>query len=289
MLCLISHDATYGNCAALAEGLRTLAPLKTVFFQKDLKELYKQTPCQITKTIPKADHYIVVGAISMRKLPSFVWKDMTAILTDSTYLFAANVWNKKLKGVNVWAMPDLAELAGTDKIYYQPFVLPELNVKKTELICHTPFHPSKMIEKGTDRIVEACRNLGYPITVVLGKTWKETIDIKAKHEICIDQIYRGLGKSGLEAMLLGCATIAGVKPKLSEAPAVWTNEENLEEDILRTIKNKHEIAKKQRLWAEHNLNPIKTAKKILGSTGKLLNNLQANSPEKIRTFRTKRW
>ena len=263
MICLISHDATYGNCAALAEGIRKHEKLTTIFFQKDPKDLYKQTPCRITKKIPVCDHYIVVGAISMRKLPTYVWKNMTAILTDSTYLLGSNVWNKKLKGMDVWAMPDLAGLAGTDKIYYQPFVLPELNVKKTEFICHTPFHPTKVIEKGTNRIVEACRNLGYPITVVLGKTWRETIDIKARHEICIDQIYRGLGKSGLEAMLLGCATIAGVKPKLSEAPAVWTDEVNIEKDIAWTIKNKEEVVKKQMAWAKENLDPSKTAKKIL--------------------------
>jgi len=269
-ICVLSRDATYGNVAVLAEGLKHFANIITVFGRTDLKDLYLQTDCKIGIPIPKADHYIIVGAISLEMFPTKFYREgVTIILTDSTYRKNPKKYNKIISeyGWNVFAMPDLAALAGTNNIYYQPFIIPEVNKTKTKLVCHSPFHISKEKEKGTKYIERICFMNDMPITIIRNTTWRKTIEIKAKHKIMIDQIYSGLGKSGLEAMLLNCVVLSGIKPKGNNLPPIiWTNKQNLEADLLdiwiNPVKVKR-VIEEQREWAEVNLNPKRAAEKII--------------------------
>ena len=262
-ICVISRDAAYGNGAILSEGLKHFCNVTTIFYYKDPKGMHEQTDCLITREIPIADHYIVIGAISMSGLPNRVLENMTVIWTDSTYMFNYKRFNKLVNGSTVWAMPDLAPLSGTENIYYQPFILPLVDTEKAELVCHTPFHMSKLPEKGTRHIVEICKKHNIPLKIIMGKTWIETIKIKAKHKICIDQIYRGLGKSGLEAMLLGCSVISGEKPQGKVPPITWTNKDSFEMDLLTLIDNYDKPEQKR--WADENLKPEVMAEKIFKS------------------------
>jgi len=267
---LISNDATYGNGAALAEGFKKFVDITTVFRSKDIKGMYSQTDCIIGTITPLCDHYIIIGAISLRNFPRHLWdKGVTIILTDSTYLKDPGTYNNIIAKHkwNVFAMPDLAPLCGTKNIYYQPFIIPDVDKKKTGLICHSPFHASKLKEKGTPHIQSICAKNNIPLTVIMNKSWLDTIRIKAYFSIFIDQIHRGLGKSGLEAMLLDCAVISGIKPKGDNLPPIlWTDKKRFENDLIGLINDREKvgrIVKRQNEWAAENLSPEIMAKKIL--------------------------
>jgi hypothetical protein len=269
-ICLLSNDATYGNGAVLAEGLKHFADVETIFHHKDAKEMYRQTDCKFRAEVPKADHYIVISAISLGRLPKkYYSRGVTVIMTDSKYLKSPAHYNAifKANGWTVWAMPDLAPLSGTENIYYQPFLMPEVDRRKTELICHSPFCDSKEIQKGTNFIVSICVKNNLPVTVIRGKTWSETIRIKSRHLICVDQLFRGIGKSGLESMLLDSIVLSGVKPSGNHLPPIlWTDKKRFENDLLELIfdkKKQGEIIQRQREWALENLDPKVMAKKII--------------------------
>ena len=119
-ICLISRDATYGNGAALAEGLKNFADVETIFYRLDTKELYQQTDCNITNRIPESDHYIIMGAISLESFPENLYsKGVTIVLCGTAYRNNPTKYNKLIteNKWNVWAMPDLAPTAGTNNVY----------------------------------------------------------------------------------------------------------------------------------------------------------------------------
>jgi hypothetical protein len=265
-ICIIANNGAYGNASVLAEGFKNFTQVDVVFPFKDVKRIHE---IKCVKEIPESDHYIVIGAVSLGRLPKeYYSKGVTMILTDSTYMNNHKKYNAIFKANNfiVWAMPDLAPLAKTENIYYQPFIMPKVDTRKTELICHSPFCEEKMKQKGTTFIVSICVKNNLPIKVITGKTWQETIEVKARYRFFIDQIYRGIGKSGLEAMLLDCAVLSGVKPEIDNLPPItWTDKMHLEKDLLELIFDRpstDDVIKRQRKWADVNLNPEFVARKI---------------------------
>jgi len=254
---VIANSAAYGNAAVLAEGLKHYCQVETAFRFADEKKMFD---AKVNRDVSASDHYIVVGAVSLGALPRKYYNNgVTVILTDSVFMQDHDKYNSifRANGWRVWAMPDLAPLAKTENIYYQPFIIPQLDVRKTELICHSPYCEAKMKQKGTEFIVAVCAKHNLPIEVITGKSWRETILIKARHRFFIDQIFRGLGKSGLEAMLLDCAVLSGVKPEGENLPPiVWTDKKNLETDLLRLIFDRQytdDIVRNQKVWAVKNL------------------------------------
>lgn len=267
-ICLLSNYAAYGNGAALAEGLKNFAEVVTIFRYRDEKGMDLQTKCHYRTDIPECDHYIVIGAVSLGMLPKRCNGNVTAIMTDSTFMKAPEKFNSIFRKNHwrVWAMPDLAPLAHTENIYYQPFIIPEVDKRKTELICHSPHNEAKELQKGTALIAAICAKHNLPLTIIKGKTWQETIKIKAKHLFCVDQLFRGIGKSGLEGMLLDSVVMSGVKPLGNHLPPImWTDKKSFEDDLLDLIFDKqrqNEIIEKQREWAKVNLDPKVMARKI---------------------------
>jgi len=267
---IISRNAAYGNAAALAEGMRHFADVSVWFHEPDKKGFYKQT--KVVKSFPDCDRYVILGAVSIGFLPAkYRNRKVTIVLTDSTYMNRPELYNKFFKdnGWTVFAMPDLAPLSGTKNIYYQPFIMPQVDRRKTEMICHSPFCESKEKQKGTVLISAICAKNNLPLTIIKGKTWRETIEIKARHLICVDQLFRGIGKSGLEAMLLDSIVLSGVKPEGNHLPPIlWTDKKRFENDLLDLIfdkKKQGEIIQRQRAWARENLDPEVMAKKIYES------------------------
>lgn len=265
-ICIIANNGAYGNAAILAEGLKNFAQVDIVFPFKDVKKIHE---IKSIREVPESDHYIIIGAISLGRFPKkYYSRGVSMILTDSTYMDDHKKYNAifKANGWNVWAMPDLALKAGTENIYYQPFIIPKVDTRKTELICHSPFCEVKMKQKGTAIIVGICVKYNLPIKVITGKSWLETIETKARYRFFIDQIFRGIGKSGLEAMLLDCAVLSGVKPLVDNLPPiVWTDKTHLEKDLIELIFDRpmtDDIIKRQREWADLNLDPRFVAKKI---------------------------
>ena len=269
-ICVLSRDATYGNGAVVAEGLKHFADVTTIFGRTDLKDMYRQTNAKIGIPIPKCDHYVIVGAISLESFPrKFYDRGVTIILTDTTFLKNPAKYNRIISENkwNVFAMPDLAPLNGTKNIFYQPFILPEVNKEKTKVVCHSPFHISKEKEKNTAFITNICVRNNIQLTIVKNVTWLKTIEIKAQHSIVIDKIPQGVGKSGLEAMLLDCAVLSGIKPQGEYLPPIkWTDKENLEKDLLGLLADPHVmklLIEGQREWAEINLKPNFVAERIM--------------------------
>jgi hypothetical protein len=268
-ICVLSNYAAYGNAAALAEGLKHFAEVVTVFRYRDEKGMDLQTKCLYGTNVPKCDHYIVIGAISISMLPKRCNGNVTAIMTDSTFMLSPEKFNKMFKsnGWRVWAMPDLAPLAHTENIYYQPFIIPKVDKRKTDLICHSPHNEAKELQKGTALIAAVCAKYNLPLTIIKGKTWRETIKIKAQHLFCVDQLVRGIGKSGLEGMLLDSVVISGVKPQGNNLPPIaWTDKKSFENDLIELIFDKqrqNEIIESQREWGKVNLDPKVMARKII--------------------------
>jgi len=264
---IISWTAAYGNAAALAVGMRHFADVATWYKYADEKGF--EDNAKIRGPFPDCDCYVIIGALSIGLLlEKYHKRRIAVILTDSTYMMNAEKYNKIIarKGWQVFAMPDLAYLNGTKNIYYQPFVMPKVDKRKTNLVCHSPYCDKKEIQKGTTYISAVCTKNNLPLTIIKGKTWQETIREKATHLICIDQLFRGIGKSGLEAMLLDCVVLTGRKPAGNHLPpVVWTDKNNLSKDLLDVIFNgdlREDIITRQRLWAEKNLNPEYAAGKI---------------------------
>lgn len=264
---IISRYAAFGNAAALAEGMRKFADVDVWFRYRDAKGFDKQT--EVSKEFPDCDRYIIIGSGAIGYLPGKYYKrKVTVIFTDTNYLRNFKKYNK-LASDNKWtifAMPDLAHLSGTENIYYHPFIMPDVDKRKTELVCHSPYSVNKEKQKGTFFISAVCAKNNLPLTIIKGKTWKESIGIKASHLICVDQLFQGIGKSGLEAMLLNCAVLSGERPNVKNLPPiVWTDKNNLNEDLVSLIFDKYrlrDVVSKQYAWALKNLDPEYVAGKI---------------------------
>jgi hypothetical protein len=265
MVGILANNAAYGNAAALAEGMRKITDTVVYFRRDDPKGFHKQT--ESVKKVPDCDMYVVMGAISLGLLPKKKRK-ACLVLTDSTYMDNPAKYNRMIQ-VNKWkvfAMPDLAPLCGTKNIYYQPFIMPAVDKIKTELICHSPYNDAKAKQKGTTLIAAVCAKNNLPLTVIKGLSWQETIKLKARYLICIDQLFRGIGKSGLEAILLDCVVMTGEKPRGDNLPpVVWTDKNRLSDDLVELIFNRdkrEEVIYNQSTWAAKNLNPEYMAGKI---------------------------
>jgi hypothetical protein len=158
MVGIIAYNAAYGNAGALSEGMKKVTDTVTYFHRKDPKGFYKQT--ETVNKIPDCEYYIVVGAISIGLLPTELKKrKVCIILTDSTYLKNPAYYNRMIQVYKwkVFAMPDLANPAGTKNIYYQPFIMSKVSKVKTELICHSPYCDVKEKKKGTAFISDVCK------------------------------------------------------------------------------------------------------------------------------------
>jgi len=123
----------------------------------------------------------------------------------------------------VFATPDkfpLVEFSVPTYPYFQPVETVEVEKSKTILLSHSPGLKIDEDVKGTaiirdifKRICKEYSNVKYEI--LSGLSYKECIVAKAKAHIFVDQFIPnytsqwsgGLGKSGLEAMAAGCATI----------------------------------------------------------------------------------
>ena len=280
MICIISKDATYGNCAGLAKAISATNNVELILSHTDKKDMYKQFPAKFGyKNIPdSADQTIIVGAISFNEAytnaPARIdrlLKNSKAkiILTDSFYLNRYEKLNDLYDkmGLIVYCMPQLLYCRGDRKTlpYYQPFDLFSYPVVKNEklTICHTPFHSSKIDLKGTKYINSFVNDFDVRYDLVMNKTWQETLKIRSASHISIDAIVKigewtnGVGKSGLEAMWLGSAVITTGHQVYTEQipppPILYTTIEDFKNDLRTLIFNddfRNDQVLEQRRWAE---------------------------------------
>jgi len=235
--------------------------------------------------IPKdCDEYIVVGGktiITLKQRRPDI-QPTKYILTDSNYVRYKSKINRITRNHNVLIMPDLVKHRGElpYKIFYHPFDMSDVEIEKynTITVCHSPATLSKRFQKGSDFILSAITNLPREIQYLELRDykWHDAIKIKSKCHIVIDQIddmrkdfNPALGKSGLEGMHLGCATLSNytyVPCDIPEPPVVKVSRETLSERLLNLIDDRAArsmVVDEQIEWALRYTNPTFVAQRIL--------------------------
>lgn len=265
-ICVISHDATYGNCAELAKALGC----KLTLFAKDEKGMHNKYPYQ--NTIQQAEEYILVGAFVVRDLPLsfFNEENVKIILVGTCYRRDWRSWNVFFEEHKweVFAMPELLKFAKGAKVYYHPFDI-SVDVPKNDVltVSHSPGTPLKFKDKNTLFISEVVKKFLVKYDIIVGLSQENTIKRRAQSHIFIDQLKYGYGKSSMEAMLTGCLVISGPDPGIEgQPPIAWVTEETLEGLLGYYITHPEEREKKiteQYKWAKENLSYKAVVKRMI--------------------------
>jgi len=244
------------------------------------------------------EHLIVIGTRALLAIKNHIssYKSVAVVFSDTNCCILRDAWLPLVKryGVTVYAMPDLFQYCTCEKYpIYQTMTLPKMDTTKTEgpvTILHSP--GKKAQHKGTREIMAVVNLLkqthDIKLKILTKETWFGCLREKAGAHIFIDQLvyknrfvkqsrfggkipYLGaLGKSGLEAMLLGCCTVTGspvpdVRPYYAIPPVIFTDVERVYNDLEMLITNpetRQQYAEKQREWAEYYLSPAFMASHI---------------------------
>jgi len=245
------------------------------------------------KNIPKVDHYIFAGSGILKRIDVSSLKGRkTVILSDSHYLQDTREIDAIIEknNIEVFCMADLWKFCKFEKrMYVHPFLNIINSVRKNETftVCHSPYRKIETNQKGSSQIASAVNKLRnetdskLKYLCIKDKTWDETMLMKASSHFFVDQIslgnhysslgYEGgLGKSGLEGMLLKCLTFCSGTPFESDIPAApYVSICDGDELFLKMYhyftnkKERDELIKKQYDWAVKHTNPIEVAKRII--------------------------
>jgi hypothetical protein len=288
-ICIVCITPAFAN----AGGLQRALDCNIVAQKHDFKGFHKlcTRPLGSTNNIPEAKHYIFAGSgILLRVDVSKLKGRKTVIISDSHYLQNTAEIDKIIEDheIEVFCMIDLWKFCKHEKkAYFQPFEPFEIDIKKNEQItvCHSPSVKFSTNQKGSAQIGRAVdavinkRDVNY--LCITNDTWSEAVKKKSTAHIFVDQLVMsnhyssigyegGIGKSGLEGMLLKCLTISCGTPIETDIPAppyvVANNVEELEEAILGFTDNKiarNAMIKKQYSWAKKYTSPEMVAKRIL--------------------------
>lgn len=263
-ICVVAHDATYGNAAELAKALQC----KLTLFSEDPKGMHNIYPSE--RFIQQADEYILVGAYVLKDLkPNFYNnKKVKIILTDTTYRRDYRALNPIFKkhGWEVHAMPLFLKQANTDRVFYQPFNI-DIPIKKNEeiTVCHSPFSPLKFKQKGTLFISETVKKFDVNYDLIIGISQEAAIERRAKSHIFVDQMIYSPGKSAFEAMLTECLVMGG--DNVYDIPIVHVAGDTLESKLRYYIDNhaaREEKITEQYRWAKRNLSYKAVIERLLG-------------------------
>jgi hypothetical protein len=153
----------------------------------------------------------------------------------------------------VFAMPDKEKYI--DLPWTPAFQFTEIRprVRKYDYftVSHSPRNSRKQSRKGSDKIKEVVESLGLRYELITNMSHAQAVEKKGKSHIHIDQWLEGdykggLGKSGLEAIMMGCAVItSGDKHKFS--PPI-TYSKDLKNDILRLVNTWEQQVAEQDKW-----------------------------------------
>jgi hypothetical protein len=316
MITVFSTDPSFGNAAELVLALQanTTQPVQSIFKQKDPKGFHNLVPDAIydydkalLEDRSAKRHWIIVAGESYAELRNhYLWSNrperVSVVLTDSYYVNNHDRLNEEmlLDNIEVHAMLDLiqyrdnlpttvfwqpfnnlTEPARTFNGFCQPHKAPALT------ICHSPSFKYKSDKKGSKCIAQAVANIqnGSSLVDYLLLTdlpWQEAIKAKSISHIFIDQMVDrpeytgGLGKSGLEAMLLGCLTITSGVSKdadnhtATNPPVIRSTPQNLEETLRQWISASPIVfsarISAQRNWAEKHTSYKTVADNLLNPT-----------------------
>jgi len=279
-------DAAGGHACGLAIGLKKYGTVTSVWRNKNKHKLDYLVPDAKFgfKHIPlSGDDLIIVSCITYdhlmvvlgRRRFSRILKNYTRVhivITDGRFPASPEYYNRLFTPYDVLTTGCKRNFRGNlpTKTYYQPFDLSMFDKTKNDhlTIGHSPFTQSKFREKGTEEIIEVTDK--YNFDLITGVSWKECLIRKAKCHIFVDQIdnhdrvkfkftnknyvWPALGKSGLEAMHLGCLVITygkGYDTDIPAPPVAWCHG-NFKEVLEYYIKNESErlkLAAEGQAWA----------------------------------------
>ena len=275
-------DAGGGHACGLAIGLKKYGTVTTVWENRNKHGLDYLTPDAKFgyKYLPATgDDLIIVSCITLDRILKIFGKTLIKgykrthiVVTDGRFARNPYYYNQLFKGMDVITTACKRHFREPlpVKTYYQPFDLSlfSLNKNKALTIAHSPFVPAKFREKGTQQIIKD--TYGYNTDIITGVSWDECLTRKAKAHIFVDQIdhydrakfrfkspdyvWPALGKSGIEALHLGCLVITygkGYDTEIPAPPVAWCKG-NFKEVLDYYIKNEKErtkLADEGREWA----------------------------------------
>ena len=276
---LVSTDAGPGHNCGLAIGLKKYGTVTVVWESKNLHKLDYLVPDARYgyHNMPhRGDDLIIVGCLAFdrvrERIKKYYYSRTHIIITDGRFPRNPSHYNKLFVNYDVLANGCKRHFRGSirTKTFYQPFDLSHVNQTKDNelLISHSPFSGKKFREKGTLEIIGAMG--GHNFDLITNVSWDKCLTRKAKSHIFVDQIshydiskfkftdkdyvWPALGKSGLEAMHLGCLVITHGKAYDTDIPAppvAWCNG-NFKEVLKYYIKNekeRNELAAAGKEWA----------------------------------------
>lgn len=296
---LVSVDCGSAHACELAHGLEKFGEVTKVWENENKHGLDYLNPDALFgyDKIPKSgDDLIFVAAITydklrnnpLNRLKKFDYKNIRIIISDGRYARNPDRYNKLFKGMDVIATGCKRHFREPlpVKTYYQPFDLSGIDQTKNErlTISHSPFVPVKFREKGTHKILDVIADLDVEFDLITGIKWDKCLQRKAKSHIFVDQIdhydrakfkfkspdyvWPALGKSGIEAMHLGCLVITygrGYNTDIPAPPVVWVTDNFKEvlEYYIYNPKERRELAEKGKEWALKYATPEFMAKTVL--------------------------
>lgn len=236
---LFSNDSSYGGISFIANHIENSCTILMRSVRKDFdsmiknKLIYNKNPKLCVNLLKKCKRIIVFGTISLDNisLSKYRNKEVILIITDTRFLKKNDSLNKSLINnsyIKVLIMPDLIPFIN-DKIKYKPY-FQHINIdieqpiqKYDELtFSHSPGLKYSSDLKGSKFIKKTLHD--QKLIVIKNKTWSECIEIKKKTHIFIDQMIinnkfkyaGGIGKSGLESMLLKNILITSAPTLITE-------------------------------------------------------------------------
>ncbi len=235
----------------------------------------------------KDDEIIIIGITALKKISNRIIKEefkrVILILCDTYSCLDYIWWNEFVENNNIelYIMPDLQEFCFIKyKPIYQYIKIDNslMEVKNDKLlITHSPRSKIKHQKKGSNLIIKTVNKLkvkyDFDFELITGLSASEVIKKQSKSHIFIDQlVYKneeinqsnfggkilykgGLGKSGIQGMLLNCAVITGgvepkTEPHFEKPPITWTSADTFYNDLERLIVD--EVYRNKQITTQNN-------------------------------------
>jgi hypothetical protein len=294
---LFSKKPILSGANYLCKGLREFGEVTFCCMSSDDEYGYNTEPFttdtqEIKEAINGCDMLILSSSVTLDWIfdnydncaEPFRNKTTKIVIGDSNYCRTAKGYNQVFKnyGIDVHIMPDIAHYCTIPhKIYYPPCEKLDNKVPYSTnpfVISHLPGIKYDSGIKGTVKIEEIVGGINGIELISQGVTpWKEAIEIKKHSTLYIDQMINddrfgvtykgGLGKNGIEAMMLGIPVITSTQSITDVSyPMAQMREDNLREviEVLRDMGEFLEhFRKEQQQWALNNCTPIAVARKIM--------------------------
>ncbi|MGJ8530542.1 MAG: glycosyltransferase [Alphaproteobacteria bacterium] len=220
---------------------------------------------------------------------------VAVLVTDSLMLFQNNKFNRlfqSLPDLKIFAMPDLIPfIHGVKEIFpfypgiELPTKPPTRPLNDNLVVGHSPSAESRFDQKGTAFITDVFQKHGIAHDLITGLDYRAALARKADLDIFVDQIsykrysgldwHGGIGKSGLEAMALGCAvitsgTLADTEPYFPAPPVIFAERDDFEDKLLSLLADPQRARKNGnagRGWVESHATPAAQTRLIMECCG----------------------